>query len=82
MLPTFIDVEASGLGNTSYPIEVAWNDAEGLITNHLVKPEPQWTSWDPEAERIHGITKEQLEKDGISAGELCHLEKRSATSLC
>ncbi|MEM7146843.1 MAG: hypothetical protein AAF591_17055 [Verrucomicrobiota bacterium] len=81
MLPTFIDIEASGLGNTSFPIEVAWNDSGGLITNHLVKPESDWTSWDSEAERIHGITRDELEQDGISAAELCRLIRASLSGV-
>ena len=77
MLPTFIDIEASGLGNTSFPIEVAWNDSEGAITNRLVKPVADWTSWDPEAERIHGITRDELDAGGISPAEMCALIRES-----
>jgi len=77
MLPTFIDIEASGLGNTSFPIEVAWNDSEGIIINRLVKPVADWTSWDPEAERVHGITRAELDVDGISPAELCSLIRDS-----
>ena len=77
MLPTFIDIEASGLGNTSFPIEVAWNDSEGVITNHLVRPESDWTSWDPEAERLHGIKRDELERVGISTADLCGLIRNS-----
>ena len=77
MIPTFIDIEASGLGNTSFPIEVAWNDSKGVITNRLVKPVADWTSWDPEAERIHGITRDEIVAGGISPAEMCGLIRES-----
>ena len=77
MLPTFIDMEASGLGNTSFPIEVAWNNSDGMITSRLVKPVPDWTSWDLEAERIHGIQRAELEAHGIPPAEVCALIRAS-----
>ena len=73
MLPVYIDIEASGLGNTSYPIEIAWNDPTGKVTRRLIKPADGWRSWDFAAERIHGISKEEIEKDGVLVGDLCNL---------
>lgn len=63
-IPAFIDVEASGLGSGSYPIEV------GLITSHgemycaLLQPDPGWRHWDLQAEAVHHISRPILEQHG------------------
>jgi len=62
--PIILDVEASGFGSGSYPIEI------GLILPNeethcmLVRPEPDWNHWDTEAANLHGISRELLEKNG------------------
>jgi hypothetical protein len=62
--PAFIDVEASGLGGRSYPIEV------GLITSHgdmycaLVQPDATWQHWDEHAEAVHHISRPILAQHG------------------
>ncbi len=69
--PCFIDFEASSLSPDSYPIEVAWSTEHGLIESWLINPLPQgsWTDWDDDVERrIHGISREQLEREGRSPG--------------
>ena len=60
-----IDVEASGLGPGSWPIEVgiAWSEAgEVRSWSSLIRPEPDWDpeAWDPVAEEIHGISRLEL----------------------
>lgn len=64
--PLFIDFEASSLGVKSYPIEVAWSMGDGTIESHLIKPDAveDWTDWDPFAESLHAITREQLAIEG------------------
>jgi hypothetical protein len=62
--PSFIDVEASGFGPESWPVSIAWSDSTGEIRKLLVKPEPGWTHWDSEAERVHGIDRERLARNG------------------
>ena len=49
--PTIIDVEASGFGPYSYPIEigVALDNGDKYCT--LILPAPAWTHWDEEAEK-------------------------------
>ena len=56
-LPTVLDIEASGFGRDSYPIEIGYvlPDGSGYCT--LVHPEAAWTHWDPQAQRLHGITR-------------------------
>jgi hypothetical protein len=63
-----LDVEASGLHPTSYPIEVAWcrhDLTAGWST--LIRPASDWgrDDWSPAAEAIHGITRAQVEIDGM-----------------
>jgi len=60
-----LDLEASGLGRDSWPIEVglAWVEAgEIKIWSSLIRPEPDWDvdAWDPIAEDIHGISRDDL----------------------
>ena len=63
-LPTVIDVEASGFGPHSYPIEVGVVLADGGKYCALISPAPDWTHWDPEAERVHNVSREILEQHG------------------
>lgn len=56
----FIDVEASGLGSGSYPIEVGVALADGSTHCTLVRPADDWTHWDKTAEELHGISRESL----------------------
>ena len=62
--PQIIDVEASGFGSNSYPIEVGVVMANGLRFSRLIRPMPDWTHWDPEAEALHGISQAQLQRYG------------------
>lgn len=61
----FLDFEASSLGKTSYPIEVAWVFEDGRSESRLIRPAPHWTDWDEEAEAIHGIARATLISDGV-----------------
>jgi DNA polymerase III epsilon subunit-like protein len=63
-LVTFIDVEASGFGSASYPIEVGCVFPDGAGYCSLIKPEPDWLHWDDSAEKVHGITREILAQHG------------------
>ncbi len=60
----FLDFEASSLADRSYPIEVAWVFEDGRSESHLIAPAPDWTDWNPDAERIHGIARETLSREG------------------
>lgn len=55
--PCVIDIEASGFGRDSYPIEVGFVLPNGRGVCTLVRPPPPWTHWDPAAERVHGIAR-------------------------
>lgn len=64
-----IDIEASGLGALSYPIEIALVDpSSGSHICWLIKPPAEWIthrSWDLGAEQIHKITLSQLLERGL-----------------
>lgn len=60
----FLDFEASSLGESSYPIEVAWVFEDGRSEAHLIRPAPSWTDWDAIAESVHRIERPILEAQG------------------
>jgi hypothetical protein len=72
-LHTFIDFEASSLGDFSYPIEVAWNTLNGLIEEYLISPDKieSWIDWSPESEKVHGLSKSYLVKFGKPPSLVC-----------
>ena len=62
---TFLDVEASGLDDGSWPIEVglAWREGGQTRTEaRLIRPEPDWSMdlWSPESAAVHGIGLDEL----------------------
>ncbi len=63
-LPTVLDIEASGFGRGSYPIEVGIARADGSTCAFLVQPLPEWVHWDPKAELLHGISRGRLQREG------------------
>lgn len=63
-LPTMLDVEASGFGRGSYPIEIGFVAADGGLFCTLVQPAPGWQHWDPAAESLHGISRDVLLRHG------------------
>lgn len=69
-LPCIIDIEASGFGRGSYPIEIGFVLPDGTAYCTLIQPDDDWTHWDGDAERIHGISRSLLERHGRSAAEV------------
>jgi len=67
MPPCIIDIEASGFGVGSYPIEVGTVLADGSAYCSLISPEPDWRHWEHSAEGVHGITREALQAHGKPA---------------
>lgn len=74
----FLDFEASSLAKCSHPIEVAWVFEDGAEETHLIRPAPQWTDWNADAQAIHGITPEVLEREGEA---LAHVAWRMMAEL-
>ena len=54
-VPAVLDIEASGVGSDGHPIEVGFVLPDGASYCSLIRPEPGWTHWDPQAERTHRI---------------------------
>lgn len=58
--PIIIDIEASGFGRGSYPIEIGLALADGIRHCYLITPARTWRHWDAGAEQVHGISRELL----------------------
>lgn len=69
----FIDLEASGLGADSWPIEVGWCFPEGDPCALLIQSAKGWKddAWDPKAETLHGISREMLATSGEAPEKVC-----------
>ncbi|MCM2680552.1 3'-5' exonuclease [Echinimonas agarilytica] len=65
-----IDIEASGFGRGSYPIEIGVCLANQECHCFLIKPESSWVHWSNQAEQIHGISREIILTHGISVREV------------
>lgn len=63
-LPFLLDIEASGFGRGSYPIEIGLARADGSSCAFLIQPLVEWTHWDPKAELLHGISRGRLMREG------------------
>ncbi len=63
-----LDIEASGLADESYPIEIAWCALDGKGSySTLINPESagDWDYWDDYAETgFHGISRDQCCEEG------------------
>lgn len=70
--PTVLDVEASGFGRNSYPIEVGFVLPNGHAYCSLVKPEAHWTHWDAQAEATHHIPRRIVLERGLPAQAVAH----------
>ena len=80
--PLIIDVEASGLGRGSYPIEVGVAMPDGETHCMIIRPEEDWQHWDEAAERLHGITREVLQAHGRTTLDVArHLNQWLAGEL-
>ncbi len=70
--PAVIDVEASGFGAGSYPIEIGFVTADGQTHCSLIKPVARWTHWDPVAEQVHQVSRETLMRHGRAVDEVAY----------
>lgn len=68
--PCVIDIEASGFGRNSYPIEVGYVLPDGRARCMLIQPAAHWTHWDGAAQALHGITREKLTRFGRPIAEV------------
>jgi hypothetical protein len=65
-----LDIEASGFGRNSYPIEIGYALPSGRARCWLVKPEPSWLHWDEAAERLHGLSQQVVLASGRPVREV------------
>ncbi|PLY16567.1 MAG: hypothetical protein C0631_03610 [Sedimenticola sp.] len=70
MIPAVIDIEASGFGRNSYPIEIGVITPERMSYCYLIRPDKTWKHWDSSAETIHGISRHTLLEKGESPREI------------
>jgi hypothetical protein len=68
--PAVIDIEASGFGPRSYPIEVGYVLMDGRARCTLVRPPLHWTHWDNSAEKVHGISRGTLLQHGREVSQV------------
>ncbi|MGJ8619184.1 MAG: hypothetical protein ACSHWN_02535 [Methylophilaceae bacterium] len=64
--PIIIDIEASGFGKGSYPIEIGYVDRHGKAWCSLITPCEEWAHWNAVAEDLHHIKRELLFSHGKS----------------
>ena len=62
--PVIIDIEASGFGANSYPIETGVALANGQTACYLIRPPAAWVHWDIDSEHLHHLTRERLLRHG------------------
>ena len=70
--PAVLDIEASGFGRGSYPIEIGFVLSSGQAWCSLLRPEPDWAHWDERAAEVHGIRRELLQQHGRSPVDVCN----------
>lgn len=81
-LPIIIDIEASGFGNESYPIEIGFIMEDKQTWCALIQPKNDWQFWDKQAESIHHISRNILEQHGKPAKLIvAHLNKLLANKV-
>ena len=80
-LPCVLDIEASGFGGGSYPIEVGYALPDGRAACMLVRPAPAWTHWDQAAEQVHGITRGTLAAHGRAPHDVATVLNRDLAGL-
>lgn len=68
-----LDIEASGFGPASYPIEVGVVLPNGDSHCYLVRPHPTWSHWDESAEALHGISRQVLVERGRPVREVASI---------
>ena len=68
--PYIIDVEASGFGSRSYPIEIGLAMEKASRYCSLILPARAWTHWDNTAEQTHCITRDLLKAHGKPVREV------------
>lgn len=69
-LPTIVDLEASGFGAHSYPIEIGVALPDGQTACYLIRPETDWVHWDETSAHLHGLSRNLLLQHGKPVREV------------
>jgi len=76
----FADIEASGLGLGTYPVEFGWASVRHdrvQVADVLVRPSDEWLArddaWTAEAEALHGLSRERLLSEGTDISGVCRI---------
>ncbi len=70
--PFIVDVEASGFGPESYPIEIGLALDGDRRYCSLIEPHPAWTHWDQRAQQVHRISRKMLTRHGKPLARVAH----------
>lgn len=70
-IPSIIDIEASGFGSNSFPIEIGLVTQFGERYCSLIRPHEHWQYWDSRAESLHGISRQHLHSYGKDIRRVC-----------
>ena len=85
-LPAIIDIEASGFGHGSYPIEIGAVLPDGSAFCTLIRPEAAWTHWDAHAAAAtHRIERDLLLRYGrgvVNVAQMLNDRLRGLSVLC
>lgn len=71
-LPYIMDIEASGLGKGSYPIEIGFVTPQEKTYCTLIYPHESWQHWDTSAEALHHIPRSILKRNGKDITYVCN----------
>lgn len=69
--PIILDIEASGFGAGSYPIEVGIALDPKTRFCRLIRPQSDWQHWSEEAQELHGISRAMLAEKGAPVQQVC-----------
>ena len=80
----FLDIEASGLGSRSWPVEVGWAGPGIEPVSVLLKPHDSWeaSAWEAEAEALHGISMLRLQAEGEHVVDACRQINEALDGAC
>jgi hypothetical protein len=77
----FLDIEASGLGSGTFPIEVAYASSIGDKNEYLIKPTDEWLNhglWCSNAEHhIHKVSRGVLIENGVNVLDVANTLNKS-----
>jgi hypothetical protein len=67
----FVDLESSGIGKMSYPIEYGSCGLDLMSSSFLIRRRPDFSlgDWSASSQNLHKITLEELERFGVDAVE-------------